>query len=91
MSLEQIQSFVVVAEEGHVGRAARRLHISQPPLSRRIHRLEEELGVPLFIRTSRGMALAPAGQRFLAHARHILESVEAARGAVGCEPGPSTS
>jgi len=82
MSLTQLESFIAVAEEGHVGRAARRLHISQPPLSRQIRRLEDELGAPLFARTPRGMTLLPSGERFLARAREVLEAVERARGTV---------
>jgi DNA-binding transcriptional LysR family regulator len=89
MSLVQLESFVVVAEEGHVGRAARRLHVSQPPLSRRIRGLEEELGVPLFARGARGMTLLPAGERLLARARRILADVEGARRSVlGPPPDP---
>ncbi len=94
MSLTQITYFVAVAEEQHVSRAARRLHISQPPLSRQIRNLEDELGATLFRRTPRGMELLPAGARFLAHARSILAEVDAAREAVvgttrapGLEPG----
>jgi DNA-binding transcriptional LysR family regulator len=78
VSLTHIQSFVAVAEEGHVGRAARRLHLTQPPLSRHILTLEEELGTPLFERTSRGMRLLPTGEAFLLHARRILAEVDAA-------------
>lgn len=78
VSLTHIQSFVAVAEEGHVGRAARRLHLTQPPLSRHILALEDELGTPLFERTARGMRLLPAGEAFLAHARRILAEVDAA-------------
>ncbi len=78
VSLTHIQSFVAVAEEGHVGRAARRLHLTQPPLSRHILALEDELGAPLFERTPRGMRLLPAGEAFLHHARRILAEVDAA-------------
>jgi DNA-binding transcriptional LysR family regulator len=79
MSLVQLESFVAVAEEEHVGRAAIRLRMSQPPLTRRIRSLEDELGVELFERTARGMRLRPEGERFLHHARDILERVEEVR------------
>lgn len=82
MSLSQIEYFVAVAEEGHVGRAARRLHISQPPLTRQIRSLEHEVGAALFERTPRGMRLLPAGERFLEQARRVLSAVEDARRAV---------
>jgi DNA-binding transcriptional LysR family regulator len=78
VSLAQIRYFVAVAEEGHVGRAAERLHVAQPPVSRQIRALEHELGTPLFTRTPRGMTLMPSGQRFLQHARDILATIDRA-------------
>ncbi len=82
MSLSQIEYFVAVAEEGHVGRAASALRIAQPAVSRQIRRLEDELGTLLFRRTPRGMALSEAGHVFLGHARGILDGVRAAENAV---------
>jgi DNA-binding transcriptional LysR family regulator len=82
MSLAQLSYFVAVAEEEHLTRAAKRLHVSQPPLTRQIQQLEEELGVRLFQRSPRGMHLLPEGEALLVRAREILALVEATRSEV---------
>ena len=78
MDLRHLKYFIAVAEELNIGRAALRLHISQPPLTRQIQQLEEELGVQLLIRTPRGVELTQAGEMFLEEARNIRSIVEQA-------------
>lgn len=75
MELRHLRYFVAVAEEGSLTVAAeRRLHTAQPSLSRQLRDLEQEVGATLFIRSARGVALTPAGQAFLEHARRALQS-----------------
>lgn len=76
--LNQLVCFVTLAEELHFGRAARRLAMTQPPLSRQIQLLEHHLDTKLFDRTSRTVRLTPAGERFLTEARQILRLAEGA-------------
>src|SRR5467141_5130128 len=79
MELRHLRYFVAVAEEGSLTVAAeRRLHTSQPSLSRQIRDLEYEVGAQLMIRSARGIELTPAGRAFLDHARLVLAQVEAA-------------
>ncbi|MFF4432592.1 LysR family transcriptional regulator [Streptomyces sp. NPDC001513] len=79
MDLRALRCFVAVAEEGHFGRAAARLYLAQPPLSRRIRELEADLGCRLFDRIPTGARLTPAGEVLLAEARDLLERAERAR------------
>ncbi|WP_132538999.1 LysR family transcriptional regulator [Plasticicumulans lactativorans] len=79
MKLRHLRCFIAVGEELHFGRAARRLHVEQSPLSRTIRQLEADLGVTLLERMPRGVCLTPAGQVFLEEARHVLLTLEQAR------------
>lgn len=78
LSLEQVRGFIVVAEEGNFRRAAERLRMTQPPLSRQIQKLERDVGVVLLDRTQRQVELTAAGAVFLTEARRLLALAEAA-------------
>jgi DNA-binding transcriptional LysR family regulator len=78
IGLHHLRYFVAVAEEGHVTRAAQRLHMAQPSLSAQIRYLERQVGGPLFRRHARGVELTPAGEAFLAAAREALSAADAA-------------
>ncbi len=76
MELYQLRTFAAVAEEGHLTRAAERLHLSQPAVSGHIKALEQELDVRLFERAATGMALTEPGRQLLAHAQKVLSAAE---------------
>ncbi|WP_084338853.1 LysR substrate-binding domain-containing protein [Actinomadura oligospora] len=90
MELRTLRYFVAVAEELHFGRAAARLHMSQPPLSRAIKQLEAGLGATLLNRSSTGVSLTPAGAVLLDEARELLVQADRIRARVAAEAGPAT-
>jgi DNA-binding transcriptional LysR family regulator len=87
-TLNQLRYFCELAAVGHVGRAAQRLHMSQPPLSRQIATLEADLGAELFVRSPKGVTLTAAGRQFLADATEILRlTAQAGRNATAAGNG----
>ena len=90
MDLRALRYFVAVAEERHIGRAAARLHMTQPPLSRAVKALEAELGVVLLNRTSTGVTLTAVGDVLYAEANTLLKQSEHIRSRVSAAAGPAT-
>ena len=90
MDLRSLRYFVAVAEERHFGRAAARLHMTQPPLSRAIKQLEADVGTLLLHRSPAGVTLTPAGTALYDEARVLLEHAERARARVTAAAGTAT-
>lgn len=90
MDLRSLRYFVAVAEERHFGRAAIRLHMTQPPLSRAVKQLESELGTPLLHRSATGVTLTAAGSALYDEARTLLDRAEQARARVAAAAGATT-
>ena len=76
MDLQQLRTFLAVAEELHFGRAAERLHMAQPPISRGIQQLERELGARLFERSTRKVTLTSVGEALVAPAQEVLDALD---------------
>ncbi len=90
MDLRLLRYFIAVAEQRHVGRAAVRLRMTQPPLSRAIKQLETDLGTILLERTTNGVTLTPAGEALYAEARVLLDRADQVRARVSAAAGAAT-
>ena len=87
-ALSDYESVIAIAEEGHFGRAARRLNVTQPALSSRLRRIEEALGVRLFDRDRGGVTITPAGAQFVEGAERVITAAEeTARSARNAQAG----
>lgn len=82
MEIHQLKTFLVLAREGHMTRAAGKLHLTQPAVSAQLAKLEDDLGQPLFDRISKGLVLTEAGETFLPYARQALSGLEDGRLAI---------
>lgn len=90
MDVDQLRAFLAVAEELHFGRAAERLHVAQPPLSRTIKALEKQLGTTLFDRTTRSVKLTSSGLALVGPAQRVLDALRSAEDAVRLADGGET-
>lgn len=81
--LEELQAFCIAADLGSIGRAAQRLHLTQPALSRRVKSLEQLVGAPLLTRSAHGVRMTTAGERLYTHARRLLSDAEDLTAALG--------
>jgi len=90
VDLRELRYFVTVAEERHIGRSAARLHMTQPPLSRAIRQLEDELGVTLLDRTPRGVRLTAAGAALYDEARRLLRQADRVPDRIRAAAGQTT-
>ncbi|MBW9051023.1 LysR family transcriptional regulator [Rhizobium mesosinicum] len=79
MDFDQLRAFVVIAEEGHLGRASDKLNLTQSAVSKRLKSLEDIAGRPLFLRSREGMTITAFGTALLPHARHALEAMRKVR------------
>ena len=76
MTLQQLRYVTTVADTGTISRAAQQFYISQPSLTNAIRELEQEVGLTIFHRTNRGVALTPEGEEFLGYARQVVQQME---------------
>lgn len=76
MTLQQLKYAICIAEEGKISLAAKKLYISQPSLTQSVRELEEDLGIAIFTRTNRGVALTQEGEEFLSYARQVIEQAQ---------------